>query len=261
MRATGTLLGHEIGAICPSARARSRATLLFVLLVTMGCWPMVHSPPSRVVWRPVAPTRARSRLTTRLSVGAARAASSPASAAWTRSPPAGITTARSRPTTRRSAGATTATDRRRSPLASAPSRRSPLALPHVRGQDRRHPGLLGRRRRGADTLPAGIGTVTQISAGTTTPARSRPTAPRSAGATTATGRARSRRASAPSRRSPRRRRAHVRDQDRRHPDLLGRRRLRRGHDPRRHRHGHPDRRRRMAHVRDQDRRHAGLLGT
>jgi hypothetical protein len=38
MGATGTLLGDEIGAGCPSARARSLAALLCVLLATMGCW-------------------------------------------------------------------------------------------------------------------------------------------------------------------------------------------------------------------------------
>ena len=135
---------------------------------------------------------------------------------------AAITRARSRPTAPRSAGATTATGRRRSRPGSAASRRSPPAAYHTCAiKTDGTPVCWGNNGYGQTTIPAGLGSVTQITAG-----------------------------DAP----------HVRDQDRWHPGLLGRQRLRADDDPGRNRQRHADHRRRLPHVRDHDRRHPGLLG-
>ena len=53
--------------------------------------------------------------------------------------------------------------RRRSPRRPAPSRDRRRLHAHVRDQDRRHACLLGRQRRRSDDDPAGIGTVAQVS--------------------------------------------------------------------------------------------------
>ena len=73
--------------------------------------------------------------------------------------------------------------------ASAPPRRAPSPRqrrqrPHLRDQDRRHPRLLGLQRRRPGERPRG--TFTSVSAGGSTPARSGPTGPSSAGAPTPT---------------------------------------------------------------------------
>ena len=78
---------------------------------------------------------------------------------------------------------------------------------HVRDQDRRHPDLLGQQlpraahdpgRNSAASLAPGIGAAGRCQRTPTTPVRSRPTAPRSAGAATPAASSRFRAASAPS---------------------------------------------------------------
>ena len=121
----------------------------------------------------------------------------------TRCLPGTATRARSRPMARPSAGATTTTGRRRSRPARhghPDQRRRP---PHMRDQDRRHPGLLGRRQHRADRPSRpGPAPSPRSPPAAATRARSRPTAPPPAGATTTPAAPRSRRLAASPRSPP-----------------------------------------------------------